>query len=66
MGEEDRDYKPLFIEATGNYEHGNYEEAAKLYDQVLKLKPDYVDAYQNKGLALIECNRLDDAIFCFN
>lgn len=34
-----------------NYNHENYEKAIEGYSQAIRLKPDYADAYYNRGLA---------------
>lgn len=62
----EKDFKVIFIEGTANHEQGNYDEAIEKYDQVIKLNPQFVDAYQNKGLALIELNRAKEAILAFD
>jgi predicted O-linked N-acetylglucosamine transferase (SPINDLY family) len=39
-----------------------YERALASYDTAIKLKPDYAEAYNNRGNALCELNRFDDAL----
>ncbi len=41
---------------------GRYEEAAKAYQQAVKIKPDYAEAYYNLGVSLDDAGRYEDAI----
>ena len=40
------------IKGIGNYESGNYTGAIKYYDKALAVRPNYIVALNNKGLAL--------------
>ena len=39
-----------------------YEQALGYYERALKIRPDYADAFNNRGLALKELGRYDEAI----
>jgi Flp pilus assembly protein TadD len=39
-----------------------YESAIKCYDLAIQNRPNYAEAYNNKGLALKELHRLDEAL----
>lgn len=41
---------------------GRYEEAVQAFDQALKLRPDYPDAWYNMGIALGKLGRRKEAI----
>jgi tetratricopeptide (TPR) repeat protein len=41
---------------------GNYQEALKLYEEALKLAPNYSLAWYNQGIILFKLNRLKDAL----
>ena len=43
--------KALVYEGKSKYESGNYGEAIKDFDEAIKLFPDYVEAYFNRGNA---------------
>jgi tetratricopeptide (TPR) repeat protein len=43
-----------------------YEKAVKCYDEVISLRRDLKEAHNNKGVALMRLNRLDDAERCFS
>ncbi len=38
------------------------QEALKVYDYILKIKPDFALAYNNKGIILSEMNKYDEAL----
>ena len=42
-----------------------YDAAIESYKQAIKIKPDYVDAYNNMGLALNDKGELEAAINCY-
>ncbi|MBE7170640.1 MAG: tetratricopeptide repeat protein [Williamsia sp.] len=44
---------------------GKTDQSIKIYDQGIKLFPDYYQLYFNKGIALIGMKRYDDAMQCF-
>ncbi|MFX0076117.1 MAG: tetratricopeptide repeat protein [Candidatus Hermodarchaeota archaeon] len=41
---------------------GDKEKALEMYDEALKLKPDFIQAVHNKGAILADLNRLDEAL----
>ncbi len=41
---------------------GRFEDAIASYDKALKFKPDYHEAWNNRGFALGNLGRLEDAI----
>ena len=41
------------------------EEAKANYERALKLKPDYPEAYNNIGIVMKDCGRLDKAMVCY-
>ncbi len=43
-------------------EQGRLEEAVASYEQALRLKPDYAEAHNNLGIALMEQGRLEEAV----
>lgn len=50
--------------SLGNVEDrkGNYLKAIEYYDRALELKPNYFEAWNNKGIALVNIHRYDEAI----
>ena len=53
----------LFREADAAYEGGDFEQAVRLYEKLLKLQPDSIGARANLGAALAHAGRYDDAVF---
>lgn len=49
--------------SNGNslFERGDFAGAVESYDKALKLNPKYVKAYHNKGLALTQLGRMEEA-----
>ena len=45
---------------------GRYDEAIGCYDKALEIKPEYANAWNNKGIALGNLERSDEAIRCFD
>jgi len=45
---------------------GDFEKAAASYDKALELEPNSTDLLNNKGKALANLGRIDDAISCFD
>ena len=46
--------------------NGDYEEAIASYDQALKIKPDNLDAWVNRGIDLRQLGRLEEAIASYD
>jgi tetratricopeptide (TPR) repeat protein len=46
--------------------NGDYEEAIASYDQALKFKPDYHEAWNNRGVALADLGRIEEAIASYD
>lgn len=49
-----------------NHHPGGYERAVELHDRALALAPDFSMARINKGIALKNLGRLDEAIACYD
>ena len=43
-----------------------YDDAIACFDIVIKINPQYVGAYYNKGFVLAEINKHEEAIKCFD
>lgn len=48
------------------YYKGKYNEALKAYDKAIELKPDYVEAWYNKGVVLDNLGRHDEALKAYD
>ena len=60
---EDKDFFEAYIGLSIAYrEIGQLEKAIEAVDYALKLKPDYYQAYYNKGLILERQNKCSDAL----
>jgi tetratricopeptide (TPR) repeat protein len=55
-----------FNRANALDDKGDHDAALADYDQSIKLKPDYVDSYLNRGLVHVEKKDYDSAIADFN
>ena len=44
------------------FEKGNFNEAIEEYQKTTELDPDYVDAYNNWGIALANLKKYEEAI----
>ncbi|MHA2219527.1 MAG: tetratricopeptide repeat protein [Candidatus Hodarchaeales archaeon] len=55
-----------FLRAYSEAEEGNHEKAIDYYDKTIKLDPDYVNAYNNRGVSYDELEKYDRAIENFN
>ncbi|MBW4484532.1 MAG: tetratricopeptide repeat protein [Tildeniella torsiva UHER 1998/13D] len=54
------------LEGNAKYEAGDYDEAIAAYAAALTLKPDYLDALHNKGVALGNLGQHEAAIACYD
>jgi tetratricopeptide (TPR) repeat protein len=52
-------------QANGYFISGDFEKAAASYDKALELEPNSTALWNNKGKALANLGRFDDAISCF-
>jgi tetratricopeptide (TPR) repeat protein len=48
-----------------NYDQGRINDSIQDYEEAIKLNPDYVAAWNNKGIALRALKKYDAAIVCF-
>lgn len=60
------DYDLNYYLATAYYKSGNPDEAVKIYDSILSLRPNEVDAIYLRGVIYSEKNMLDEAMESFN
>jgi tetratricopeptide (TPR) repeat protein len=60
--------KPRLLIQLGNllYASKEYEAAIASYDQAVKLKPDYHQAWYNRGIALDDLGRFEEAIASYD
>ncbi|NAS89394.1 hypothetical protein C4E24_06630 [ANME-1 cluster archaeon AG-394-G21] len=60
--------KPEDYLSRGNdfYQSNEYELALKAYDKVIELKPDYADAWHNRGFILGEFGRYEEALKAYD
>ena len=54
--------KPITIEGVANSDLGQHNAAIADYGTTIRLKPDYVEAYYNRGGLRSELNQNDSAI----
>ncbi len=57
-----RNVQLLFDTAQRHYQAGRTSDAITLYERVVFLKPDYADAHNNLGTALVAQGRVDTAV----
>lgn len=57
---------PLTWKESGNdyFRKGQYEDAIKYYAHAIQIKPDFIDAWNNMGFALLKMGRIDEAKEC--
>src|SRR5688572_2574378 len=55
----------LYNQAVQAYESGNLEEAIELLDEAIRLEPDFIDAYINRGVAYADLGDYRQAIADF-
>ena len=58
--------KDKFRRANDLSDRGEYKEAIALYDDVIRLKSDFVEAYYRRGKAKYELKRYKAAIYDYN
>jgi CHAT domain-containing protein/Tfp pilus assembly protein PilF len=58
--------KVYFDHANQQLMEGNFLEALASYDQALQIKPDYHDAWNNRGVVLKELGLFEDALESYN
>jgi DNA-binding beta-propeller fold protein YncE len=56
-----------FVEkASVLLEDGNYDNAIKIFDTILLMRPGHIEALNGKGVALCNQERYEEALQCFN
>ena len=63
---EDQEIAELFKTAKDHFNKGDYDQAIKDYDKAIELKPNYSDAYYNRGIAYDNKGNYDQAIKDYN
>ncbi len=58
--------RQLTIEADRHFNEQNYEEAIKYYDEIIKLAPDFKEAYNNRGFSYAQLGNFDKAVIDFD
>jgi len=48
------------------YESYDFENAIIAFDSAIKLKPNYIDAWEEKGWILSKLKKYEDAVTCFD
>ena len=54
-----------FEKGKDHYMSESYDEAIKCFDKSIELKPDYAEAWYNKGFALADLGKEKEAQECF-
>ena len=52
----------IYLLATALRGQGKSQERVQAYNRVIQLKPDFAEAYSNRGIALQDLGRLDEAL----
>lgn len=52
--------------ATAEYKHGNFQAATDIYDRILAIFPDYVEAHNSRGETLHNLKRYDEALASYD
>ena len=55
----------LLLNGIAAHKEGKLEEAKKLYNSILEVEPNHLDANNNLGVALNRLGKLDEAEICF-
>ena len=55
-----------FIHGDLMYENGKWLDAITCYDTAIRQKPDYAEAYSQRGLSLSKLNRFEEALASYN
>jgi tetratricopeptide (TPR) repeat protein len=63
---DDRRASLAFEQGNIFYSNKNFEDAIASYDQALKIKPDYHDAWYNRGISLYHLGQFEAAIASFD
>jgi len=58
--------KTLFEEGNQKFQAGDFAGAIAAYQQSLKLKPDFIEAWSNLGAVLFNLQEYEDALIIFN
>ena len=66
LGTDPRNTVALHMLGVIAYQTGNHQFAVDLIGQAIALKPDYAEAYSNRGNALKELNQLDAAVASYD
>jgi tetratricopeptide (TPR) repeat protein len=61
-----READAYFDQANQQYMEGNFLGAIACYDQVLHIKPDYHEAWFNRGVALAELGQFEEGIASYD
>jgi len=64
-GKKDIDKLNFLTKGNRAYANNDLKEAIRFYDEALAKDSAFVDAWNNKGLALLKQEKYDEAIFCF-
>ena len=59
----DNDY---YKKAAAYYKQNNFKNAIKYYNKTLEINPNYISAWNDKGLSLIRIGNFDEGIECYN
>jgi Flp pilus assembly protein TadD len=65
VAERPKDSHVAYLLGRTKYQEGLYDAALSSFDRALMLHPKYIEAEDNRGLALRELNRLDQAQIAF-
>jgi len=56
----------LFQKGSALHQQGNLEEALVIYDQAIRIKSDYAEAYYCRGMILCQIERFEEALVSFD